>query len=1264
MSDEAIKHAVKNTLGEFAKKSFCDASISLLESLGYRSEKRLELKPNTPKTFLAQFEDGRKLNPDHALLDDWQTVDFLFQLTEDEIKSLGQGNFVFEGKGKYNNTVIESYLFFAIALKNSEYTRTQLSGITREINKLFRMPAMLLFRHGDTLTLSIINRRLHKRDESKDVLEKVTLIKDIRIADPHRAHIEILFDLSLAELHEQHHFTNWSELQAAWQKTLDSSELNKRFFQEIANWYFWANNHVKFPKPKDINDADAYKAQSLIRLITRLIFCWFVKEKGLLPDDLFNPVKLHALLKEGDKLATAKHTVYYKAILQNLFFATLNQEMGKRGFRRENQNFMAHTLYRYKEEFATPNTALDVFSSIPFLNGGLFECLDKTVGPKEKPEYIRIDGFSDRDDNPLAVPDFLFFGDEREVDLSAVYGETRFKRAKVRGLIHTFYRYKFTITENTPIEEEIALDPELAGKVFENLLAAYNPETSTTARKQTGSFFTPREIVNYMVDEALIAYLKGKLTADYADHADAENKKNPRPSASSAVEQKLRHLFAYNDEPHKFTAQEVDALIAGIDSLKSLDPAVGSGAFPMGILHKLVFILGKLDPRNEQWEKRQINRVKDAIKAAEKIEDAAIRERTLKDLEQQIANIEEAFERNELDYGRKLYLIENCIYGVDIQPIAVQIAKMRFFISLVVDQRIDRKADNLGIRPLPNLETKFVSANTLIGIEKPTQQMLRNPQIDAKEKYLKEVRNNHFSARTPSTKAKWRELDAKLRAEISELLKADGFPRDVTEKLANWNLYDQNASADFFDAEWMFGITEGFDISIGNPPYVRIQTLTQTDAGQAGWLKEHYASARKGNYDLYVVFVERGLQLLQPRGQLAFILPHKFFNAQYGEPLRKLLADGKNLRHVVHFGDQQIFPGATNYVCLLFLAKDGADHCRWVRVDDLLAWLADGVATETPIPSNRVTGTEWNFAVGKGAGLFEKLQRMPVKLGDVARIFQGLVTGADKIFALDEAGKPKAGLIPVLDHSGNEWRLEQKVLKPFLHDVSLASYQEPKANRWLLFPYSLQAGEAELITAQGFAAEFPEAWRYLKANGEGLRERENGKWRHDKWYAFGRSQNMTQMNGPKLIVQVIALSGRYAYDDLNAYFTGGGNGPYYGVRWLASDERRSLHYLQALLNSQLLDFFLKKISSPFRGGYWSYGKRFIEQLPIRPIDFAVASERVQHDAMVSLVERILAAKKKNPAADTSELEREIDRHVYALYGLTPAEIKIVEEATG
>jgi hypothetical protein len=181
---------------------------------------------------------------------------------------------------------------------------------------------------------------------------------------------------------------------------------------------------------------------------------------------------------------------------------------------------------------------------------------------------------------------------------------------------------------------------------------------------------------------------------------------------------------------------------------------------------------------------------------AEKIEDATARERAVRELEQQITGINEAFEHNELDYGRKLYLIENCIYGVDIQPIAVQIAKMRFFISLIVDQKIDDGQPNRGVRPLPNLETKFVAGNTLIGVEK--QMALRNPEIVAKEAKLRQVRERHFIARTAGTKAKCRELDTKLRSEISELLVADGFPPQMTRKLANWNPYDQNASAEFF----------------------------------------------------------------------------------------------------------------------------------------------------------------------------------------------------------------------------------------------------------------------------------------------------------------------------------------------------------------------------------------------------------------------------------------------------------------------------------
>jgi hypothetical protein len=472
---------------------------------------------------------------------------------------------------------------------------------------------------------------------------------------------------------------------------------------------------------------------------------------------------------------------------------------------------------------------------------------------------LRIDGFSDRDDNELVVPNFLFFSAEQKVDLNAAYG-TRNKSYKVRGLIDIFDSYKFTINENTPIEEEIALDPELLGKVFENLLAAYNPETGATARKQTGSFYTPREIVNYMVDEVLIVYLESKLV-ETGEYTVEEQRR--------ALNDRLRHLFAYNEEPHRFSEPEVTCLIEAIDTIKILDPACGSGAFPMGILHKLVFILSKLDPQNERWRDKQI------AKASE-IPDSTIREKVL-------ADIEQAFARNELDYGRKLYLIENCIYGVDIQPIAVQIAKLRFFISLIVDQRIDDTQDNRGILPLPNLETKFVAANALLGIEKPAQLMLRDPTIEQKEKELTEVRRQHFIARTPKTKAKYRDLDAKLRMEISALLRNSGFPGVTAEKLAHWDPYDQNSSADFFDAEWMFGVAEGFDITIGNPPYVRADSGEQHLALRKAIEESDQYETLWEKWDLYIPFIERSYKLLKPGGFTTLIVSDAFCHSKYAQ---------------------------------------------------------------------------------------------------------------------------------------------------------------------------------------------------------------------------------------------------------------------------------------------------------------------------------------------------------------------------------------------
>ncbi|GAB4546967.1 MAG: hypothetical protein Fur002_22510 [Anaerolineales bacterium] len=479
----------------------------------------------------------------------------------------------------------------ALELRGGQYTRAQLAGITREINKLFPMPVMLIFRYGGFVSLAIVARRVNRRDESRDVLEKVTLIKDIRFTG-NRAQIEILHDLALPQLMKNHEIANFVDLQKAWEKTLDINELNKKFYREIANWYFWAVKTVKFPDPlptspkiqpresmrgeqADFRGGDEAErnATSVIRLITRLIFVWFIKEKGLVPEALFDP----RWLKQELNFEDAKKSTYYKAVLQNLFFATLNTEMGAaRVFRRENAkgqdpDYLMSNFYRYKRYFKSPEKALELFAEIPFLNGGLFERLDKEI---EKGVVIRVDGFSDREDNPLTVPDDLFLMErEKEIDLNAIY-DTKNKKYKVRGLIAIFNSYKFTIEENTPIEEEIALDPELLGKVFENLLAAYNPETGTTARKQTGSFYTPREIVNYMVDEALVAYLESSLKdltgfTSTAPDSNARAGKGVGQSDShgnlSGLSGRLRDLLFYNPaDPQADTSareREIDQLV-------------------------------------------------------------------------------------------------------------------------------------------------------------------------------------------------------------------------------------------------------------------------------------------------------------------------------------------------------------------------------------------------------------------------------------------------------------------------------------------------------------------------------------------------------------------------------------------------------------------------------------------------------------------------------------------------------------------------------
>ncbi len=1222
-------------------------------AMGYRSDRTLPMA--TAREFIVEFDAGGRLTEnEREALGRSSALHLLFQLTDDELAVHGD---MFKSSTELRPGDFNSYLFFDVELPARPHTRTELSGLVRTINKPLAMPALVLFRHGEKASLGIVHRRLSRRDTGKDVLEKVTLVKDIDLASPVRAHLEILNDFAFENLKADFEISSFSGLHEAWQKRLDADALSRNFYREVADWYFWAHHLVDDGKVELPRDCDTEQEQSLflIRLLTRIIFCWFLVEKRLVPPEIFQPHRLKELLKDFNPSTDArkpdKAPTYYHAVLQNLFFGTLNMPRDLRGFRekkaageRYDGNYGVTNLWRHEVDFQHPAAWEALAARVPFLNGGLFDCLDDKPGRGQQATIL--DGFSDNPKFACLLPNDLFFGAERTVDLSSDYGEkdkksARSKKARVRGLIEILARYKFTIEENTPLEEEIALDPELLGKVFENLLASFNEDTRTTARKALGAFYTPREIVSYMVDEALKAYLAGTV---------------PRCKGI------LDDLFSNKAVPRDIPEETRVSLVRAIGGVKILDPACGSGAFPMGALHRLVDLLAKLDPNNESWKRDRLAVARLDLDWLKREDAGADR---IADAEARIVDIEKSFDTrfHALDYARKLYLIENAIYGVDIQPVAVQIAKLRFFISLVVDQNVDPSADNLGVRPLPNLETRLVAANTLIPIEKE-ESTLFSGVIEKLRRELTEIRHEHFNARSPATKRKWRNEDQSKRQEISRHLEQNHMlSKSGARTLAAWDPYNQNASAAFFDSEWMFGLPigktkrqgrslvtmlgnlalvneaggqseliaaqideeeSGFDVVIGNPPYVRIQTLKKKDPEFVRFLGRNYLSAGQGSYDLYVTFIEAGLRLLKAGGSLAFICPHKFFNSKYGEPLRSLISAGRQLRHVVHFGDQQVFPGASIYTCLLFLSKAPLDECRFQQVEDLDVWKRTLAAPTSIVASAAITKAEWNFAVGKSGGLFNELMAIPLKLSDVVnRVFQGPITSADTVYLFKEASHARGRTTKVFSKQlGQEVELESKLLKRVVRSGEIGRY-EANPTALVLFPYEIDGTEAQLLTAASLRDSFPLAWKYLLKNRKVLSAREDSAFDDARWYRFGRTQNLGLWEQPKIMVpyMVTRLAAHLDQED-HLYFvnvtTGG-----YGIT--VNPKKLSLGALCAFLNSPILDFCLKRVSSNFRGGYFPANKQYLDQLPI-----VLPSDREAET--LSLLGRIIGLTKQHSAA--------------------------------
>ena len=1101
--------------------------------------------------------------------------------------------------------------------------------------------------------------------------------------------------------------------------------LTKEFFGQLFTWYSdWACKVCKFPSDKCIAaNADLTTEKNeinLIRLITRIMFVWFIKQKNLIPTWIFNKNELAEILADADFTSDKKGN-FYNAVLQNLFFGALNKKIEERAFAEVSKAGVANEQYGIKTYFRdanegsffnlSPKEMVQKFLDVPFLNGGLFECLDwdepTENNTSHKVHYV--DGFSRNKDRRAFVPNILFWNEDE----------------KQPGLITILSRYNFTVEESTPSDVQVALDPELLGKIFENLLGTYNPETRESARKESGSFYTPREIVSYMVNSSIKAYLQEKV-----------------PDISEENLEKLTNDNKADDSEIKLSEEQINKVRSSLFEIKIIDPACGSGAFPMGILNKLVEIHVLLDRLSASTksehnlyikkgqsvnynpdESLKINaeylgnqefklyvngkeentiynsqdlalHVKEIInKHNKKIGKSTIANlfsqgriddgksfnsiKTKTDIHQIVDedtkdiiwqyrsyNVQNKFrqyrneeklalsidfteEDSDFEYAKYLYslktrIIQDSIFGVDIQPIAVQISKLRFFISLICEQpKIENHPEeNYGYNPLPNLETKFVAANTLIVKAKKTDDMalFANPRIDEITKKLGEIRKVHFSAKTAQEKKENREQDEKLRKELSKLLEEDQVysPEDA-KQLAAWNPYDQSAPASsFFDAEWMFGVKDGFDVVIGNPPYVRVQNIKYDMIDQ---LKSLYKTACK-RIDISLCFIEKSKSLLHKNsGVASYVISNQFLTTEYGKAMREFLLKEYFISKCIDLGDLPIFESAMTYVSVFVFTPKKIDSMDYYPVSSMESVKKMDFGTPTRIYLDTLTSDNWNLKKSKLVAIFSKMKNNSTFLENIGNCNAGLFTGCDKVLMFD-----KDDLSSI--------NIETEILLPVLRAENCSKWNASEPTKYVIYPYFEKDGKTCLYSENDLKKKFPKAYKYLYSNRDVLANRKDSRVTMEEkghWYGLVRFGRKEMFNKLKIISPGEVQFHKFCLDDTKSGFS--------CARVFAitlNNSEYNIKYVLGIMNTDIMKNFIQSIASLKSGGYYQYSSNILNRCPIP------SAPPAQQKPIIALVDKILAAKKDDPQADTSKEEAEIDRLVYALYGLSEDEIKVVE----
>jgi hypothetical protein len=997
------------------------------------------------------------------------------------------------------------------------------------------------------------------------------------------------------------------------QDAFSVERLSKEFFDKYKVQFnkFWAyiaaNDAYKglfiadSPEKRELQIRDFTK-----KLLGRIVFLHFLQKKGWMgcppeQSDWLNGDKRFMQNLFAD--CTDKAT-FHSNCLHQLFYKTLNRK-------RPNDIFACTGL-------------TDAYANIkiPYLNGGLFD--------SDEVKSKRID-----------FPEDYF-----------------------TELLEFFGQYNFTIDENDPNDHEVGIDPEMLGHIFENLLED---------NKDKGAFYTPKIIVQYMCQESLIEYLSTKLSAE------------PNSETRTAIEELMREQLAQKCGDLEIIGE----IAAALYTVKICDPAIGSGAFPMGILNAI-------------------------YKAVQQLYD--IQQDT-------VADVWKISTTDWQPHLVKKNIIQHSIYGVDIESGAVDIARLRFWLALVVDE-----TEPL---PLPNLDYKIMQGNSLLesfeGIDlsqlnnaaayeakydKSQQVNLFSGEVKKKVEIslnfddIKTLMDHYFLAADPEEKKKLhkriddqvlshirfrldnhrrdgekelrlnqKKLDedvsvARTAEQKERLLTASKLAKKIAALKKDLENYGQKevklarlSNSDerpfflwhlFFQEIFEAG---GFDIVIGNPPYLRIQGIREVNSAYADELIENYKSTT-GSFDLYIIFLEQSMQLIKIDGVVNFIMPTKWTNAAFGKGIRKIINEKKSAYKIINFGTHQVFNASTytglqwfkhNSECLNYVELD-----RELPTNRQLSNFLNGITpdTSTSITNKELTENAWVLSDNETAKILDKLNRQSRRLSDVFdKIFQGLATSKDDVYFLYDCRYDNEYVSGFSKQLGVEITLETALTKPLLKGGDVHRYEIIKSDKVVIFPYNLDNGRAELFTEDEIKNLFPKGYLYLKECEQILRDREKGRLKNDSyWFRYIYPKNLTLFKDEKLVAPEISHGGNFSYDE---------NGDFYSTTKIYGYIKKeavgeSYKFWLGLLNSSLFWFFIKNTGYVLRGGYYTFKTNYIKPFPIPA---TIPKEIVQK--IETKVSEILTIRGVDNSRPIVNYQLEIDSLVYELYDFNIQEIKFI-----